>query len=79
MARRTFSIVDTKVLEFIDGMESGIRSKYVVDLIKKDMGKSSVYVTRDEVIEMIKGIKIDKESSEDREVKNSLLGLLSGL
>jgi hypothetical protein len=75
MARRTFSIVDKDVLEFIDSMDDGTKSRYVVDLIRKDMKKGSKeYVTREEVMEMIKGLKVD---SEDTEVKNSLMGTLN--
>jgi formylmethanofuran dehydrogenase subunit A len=76
MARRTFSITDKEVLNYIDGMDDGLKSRYVVDLIKKDMGKEKVYVTKDEVLEMIKGIKV---IDDDSEVRDSLRGLLSGL
>jgi hypothetical protein len=80
MARRTFSITDIDVLKYLDAMESGVRSRYIVNLIKKDMEGSKIqYVTREELMEILESYSPAKENSinDDSFVEKSIIGVIN--
>jgi arginyl-tRNA synthetase len=59
-------------------MENGVKSRYIVGLIRKDMkGSSGQYVTMDELMEILESRGTVKEKVIDDDVEGSLLNLIS--
>lgn len=75
MVRKTFSFTNQEVINHLNKMDKGTVSKYLESLVLKDIKNKVEYVTKDEVIKLIKeyGSKIEKV---DNEVKNKAISLI---
>lgn len=82
MARKTISISDGEVLKYLNDMSRGVRSKYIVDLIRKDMKGVRGAITEEDVIKLILqygGDKVAKEKMNggDERIKNSIKSMIN--
>jgi len=79
--RKTFSFVDSAVVEWIDKQENS--SQYIARLVREDMEKDKSFVTKDDVVKLIedkiKGLQlmqVENRPQVDEEVMNGALSLV---
>lgn len=78
--RKNVYLYDNRVIQFLESQPN--QSKYIEDLIKKELDKQYVQWSKEDIIELIEEYLKDKTIMEDKDTKDkdvvmSLQGLLN--